>query len=320
MLTLVVKALPEITDFGVNYTQIDLEDFVIERFLPGQSDDEAAAALMLRMEVNLYLDVVLYVPGATHGILSVDQAIDQGFDLRMNQETKTFEMLLNSVVAQMMQILVSGCYHSEDTDIEQDSTLEEEPYKDDHENEDDSDVSMYEPSQNMRMTSDDDNSEINSSFTHEYVDIQSTKHTVDLEEGEIGDVSKSDDGDETKNSNDGDVSRQSSVGSDETNKSQEETSVENEADENDFENDLNQSMHSGDGTSRNGDENGDENSVAGEFGSVDGENPDQKVDDDQQHEDSIDRNENESSNSVDGGIRVPIGPRDPSDPERVIIP
>ncbi|KAI9914737.1 hypothetical protein PsorP6_007410 [Peronosclerospora sorghi] len=70
------------------------------------------------------------------------------------------------------------------------------------------------------MTSDDDNSEINSSFTHESVEIQSTKHTVDLEEGEIGDVSKSDDGD---------VSRQSSVWTNETNKSQEETSVENEA-------------------------------------------------------------------------------------------
>ncbi|CEG45400.1 Phosphatidylinositol kinase (PIK-D) [Plasmopara halstedii] len=53
MLTLVVKALPEITDFGVNYTQTDLEAFVIERFLPGQSDDEAATALMLRMEGKL---------------------------------------------------------------------------------------------------------------------------------------------------------------------------------------------------------------------------------------------------------------------------
>ncbi|KAI9907841.1 hypothetical protein PsorP6_016591 [Peronosclerospora sorghi] len=72
---------------------------------------------------------------------------------------------------------------------------------------------MYEPSQSLIMTSDDDNSEIKLSFTHESVDIQSTKHTVDLEEGEIGDVSKSDDGD---------VSRQSSVGTNETNKSQEE--------------------------------------------------------------------------------------------------
>ncbi|KAG1697100.1 hypothetical protein DVH05_017486 [Phytophthora capsici] len=53
MLTLVVKALPEITDFGVNYTQSDLEAFVIERFLPGQSDEEAATALMLRMEGKL---------------------------------------------------------------------------------------------------------------------------------------------------------------------------------------------------------------------------------------------------------------------------
>ncbi|KAI9916641.1 hypothetical protein PsorP6_016881 [Peronosclerospora sorghi] len=157
------------------------------------------------------------------------------------------------------------------------------------------------------MTSDDDNSEITSSFTHESVEIQSTKHTVDLEEGEIGDVSKSDDGD---------VWRQSIVGTKEINKSQGETSVENEADENEFENDLNQSMHSGDGTSRNGNENGDGNSVAEEFGSVNGENPDQKVDDDQQYEDSIDRNENESSKSVDGGIFVPIGLRDTSGPER----
>ena len=50
MLTLVVNALPEITDIGVNYTQSDLEAFVIERFLPGQTDEEAAMALMLRME------------------------------------------------------------------------------------------------------------------------------------------------------------------------------------------------------------------------------------------------------------------------------
>lgn len=53
MLTLVVKAIPEITDFGMNYTQSDLEAFVVERFLPGQSDDEAATALMLRMEGKL---------------------------------------------------------------------------------------------------------------------------------------------------------------------------------------------------------------------------------------------------------------------------
>jgi hypothetical protein len=49
----VVKAMPEITDFGMNYTQSDLEAFVVERFLPGQSDDEAATALMLRMEGKL---------------------------------------------------------------------------------------------------------------------------------------------------------------------------------------------------------------------------------------------------------------------------
>ncbi|KAI9907081.1 hypothetical protein PsorP6_016112 [Peronosclerospora sorghi] len=186
--------------------------------------------------------------------------------------------------------------------------------------------------QSLSMTSDDDNSEKNSSFTHESVEIQSTKHTVDLEEGDIGDVYISGNGDvsrqssvgtnvaDVNKSDDGDVLRQSSVGTNETNKSQEETSVENEADENDFENDLNQSIHSGDGTSRNGDENGDGYSVSGEFGSVDGENSDQKVDDDQQHGDSSDQNENESGKSVDGGIRVPIGPREPSYPERVIIP
>ncbi|OQR98218.1 phosphatidylinositol kinase (PIK-D) [Achlya hypogyna] len=50
MLRLVVDAIPEITDFGVNYTQADLDAFVIERFLPGQSDEEAATALKLRME------------------------------------------------------------------------------------------------------------------------------------------------------------------------------------------------------------------------------------------------------------------------------
>ncbi|KAI9911727.1 hypothetical protein PsorP6_009173 [Peronosclerospora sorghi] len=63
MLTLVVKALPEITDFGVNYTQSDLEDSVIEIFLPGQSEDEAAAALMLRMEGNVSKFVLRFLNG-----------------------------------------------------------------------------------------------------------------------------------------------------------------------------------------------------------------------------------------------------------------
>ncbi|KAF0686522.1 Aste57867_21709 [Aphanomyces stellatus] len=53
MLRLVVDAIPEVTDFGVNYTQADLDAFVVERFLPGQTDEEAATALMLRMEGKL---------------------------------------------------------------------------------------------------------------------------------------------------------------------------------------------------------------------------------------------------------------------------
>lgn len=66
MLTLVVKATPEITDFGLNYTQSDLEAFVIERFLPGQSDDEAATALMLRMEGKLNEKIGLKLSDFVH--------------------------------------------------------------------------------------------------------------------------------------------------------------------------------------------------------------------------------------------------------------
>ncbi|TMW62565.1 hypothetical protein Poli38472_005183 [Pythium oligandrum] len=66
MLTLVVKALPEITDFDMNYTQSDLEAFVIERFLPGQTDDEAATALMLRMEGKLNEKIGLKLSDFVH--------------------------------------------------------------------------------------------------------------------------------------------------------------------------------------------------------------------------------------------------------------
>ncbi|GLD99134.1 hypothetical protein PINS_up007852 [Pythium insidiosum] len=66
MLTLVVKAIPEITDFDMNYTQSDLEAFVIERFLPGQTDDEAATALMLRMEGKLNEKIGLKLSDFVH--------------------------------------------------------------------------------------------------------------------------------------------------------------------------------------------------------------------------------------------------------------
>jgi hypothetical protein len=66
MLSLVVKAMPEITDFDMNYTQSDLEAFLIERFLPGQTDDEAATALMLRMEGKLNEKIGLKLSDFVH--------------------------------------------------------------------------------------------------------------------------------------------------------------------------------------------------------------------------------------------------------------
>lgn len=56
LLTFVVKATPEINEFEGSdngYTLAELEAFIVERFLPGQSDEEAATALTLRMEGKL---------------------------------------------------------------------------------------------------------------------------------------------------------------------------------------------------------------------------------------------------------------------------
>lgn len=66
LLNLVVKAVPEITDFDMNYTQSDLEAFVVERFLPGQTDDEAATALGLRMEGKLNEKIGLKLSDFVH--------------------------------------------------------------------------------------------------------------------------------------------------------------------------------------------------------------------------------------------------------------
>lgn len=66
LLNLVVKSVPEITDFNLNYTQSDLEAFVVERFLPGQTDDEAATALGLRMEGKLNEKIGLKLSDFVH--------------------------------------------------------------------------------------------------------------------------------------------------------------------------------------------------------------------------------------------------------------
>ncbi|OQR92302.1 phosphatidylinositol kinase (PIK-D) [Thraustotheca clavata] len=77
MLRLVVDAIPEITDFGVNYTQADLDAFVIERFLPGQSDEEAATALMLRMEGKLNEKIGLTLSDFVHAHAS-EKTVSKG--------------------------------------------------------------------------------------------------------------------------------------------------------------------------------------------------------------------------------------------------
>lgn len=90
MLSLVVKAIPEITDFGMNYTRSDLEAFVVERFLPGQSDEEAATALMLRMEGKFNEKIGLQLSDFVHahanektvskGMLSVGSSVKLGVE------------------------------------------------------------------------------------------------------------------------------------------------------------------------------------------------------------------------------------------------
>lgn len=90
LLTLVVKAVPEITDFDLNYTQSDLEAFVVERFLPGQTDDEAATALMLRMEGKLNEKIGLKLSDFVHahanektvsrGMVSVGSSVKIGVE------------------------------------------------------------------------------------------------------------------------------------------------------------------------------------------------------------------------------------------------
>lgn len=90
LLNLVVKAVPEITDFDMNYTQSDLEAFVVERFLPGQTDDEAATALGLRMEGKLNEKIGLKLSDFVHahanektvskGMVSVGSSVKIGVE------------------------------------------------------------------------------------------------------------------------------------------------------------------------------------------------------------------------------------------------
>lgn len=103
MLRLVVEAIPEITDFDMSYTQHDLEAFVIERFLPGQTDDEAATALMLRMEGKLNERIGLKLSDFVHahanektvsrGMLSVGSSVKIGVE--------TVEATVNSVASSL---------------------------------------------------------------------------------------------------------------------------------------------------------------------------------------------------------------------------
>ncbi|ETW08367.1 hypothetical protein H310_00964 [Aphanomyces invadans] len=77
MLRLVVDAIPEVTDFGVNYTQADLDAFVVERFLPGQTDEEAATAIMLRMEGKLNEKIGLTLSDFVHAHAS-EKTVSKG--------------------------------------------------------------------------------------------------------------------------------------------------------------------------------------------------------------------------------------------------
>ncbi|ETV89691.1 hypothetical protein, variant 2 [Aphanomyces astaci] len=77
MLRLVVDAVPEVTDFGVNYTQADLDAFVVERFLPGQTDEEAATAIMLRMEGKLNEKIGLTLSDFVHAHAS-EKTVSKG--------------------------------------------------------------------------------------------------------------------------------------------------------------------------------------------------------------------------------------------------
>ncbi|KAI9915905.1 hypothetical protein PsorP6_007953 [Peronosclerospora sorghi] len=48
--------------------------------------------------VQLFLDDVLYVPGATHGIFSICRALEQGFDLFLDRVTKKFDVAMEGAV------------------------------------------------------------------------------------------------------------------------------------------------------------------------------------------------------------------------------
>lgn len=106
MLTLVVKALPEITDFGVNYTQSDLEAFVIERFLPGQSDDEAATALMLRMEGKLNERIGLKLSDFVHAH-SNEKTVSKGMT-SVGSSVKIGVEAMEATVSTVASSLTSG--------------------------------------------------------------------------------------------------------------------------------------------------------------------------------------------------------------------
>ncbi|RLN46755.1 hypothetical protein BBJ29_006016 [Phytophthora kernoviae] len=120
MLTLVVKALPEITDFDVNYTQSDLEAFVIERFLPGQSDDEAATALMLRMEGKLNERIGLKLSDFVHahsnektvskGMTSVGSSVKIGVEA-MEATVSTVASSLTSGASSIYKYMWGGPEH-----------------------------------------------------------------------------------------------------------------------------------------------------------------------------------------------------------------
>ncbi|RLN45683.1 hypothetical protein BBO99_00001640 [Phytophthora kernoviae] len=106
MLTLVVKALPEITDFDVNYTQSDLEAFVIERFLPGQSDDEAATALMLRMEGKLNERIGLKLSDFVHAH-SNEKTVSKGMT-SVGSSVKIGVEAMEATVSTVASSLTSG--------------------------------------------------------------------------------------------------------------------------------------------------------------------------------------------------------------------
>lgn len=109
LLSCVIKATPEIIDFeaGDNgYTMAELQAFVIERFLPGQSDEEAATALKLRMEGKLNERIGMSVSDFVHAHTS-EKTVSRSMS-SVGETVSTVATTLSSGASNLFKYVVGG--------------------------------------------------------------------------------------------------------------------------------------------------------------------------------------------------------------------